>query len=100
MCQVADGLRAVRADPEFAALERELPRLRETLSSVRSVTVGVNLGPDLAPESATILELSTEPIEGRRSLLWRLAGANGADRGLTPLQRGEAGPLGRPNELV
>lgn len=103
----SEGLRSVTAElhelrtsSEFEALERELPRLRETLSSIRSVTVGVNLGPDLAPQSATILELGTTPIEGRRALLFRLLGGAGEERGLTPLQRGEAGPLGRPNELV
>jgi DNA mismatch repair protein MutS len=97
---VAEGLRDLRSGAEFESLERELPRLRETLSSVRSVTLGVNLGPDLTPQSATILELGTEPIEGRRALVWRLLGGEAPDRGLTPLQRGEAGPLGRPNELV
>src|SRR5205807_2603805 len=84
---VADGLRELRTSAEFEALERELPRLRKTLGSVRSVTVGVNLGPDLAPESATILELGTTPVEGRRGLLWRLLGADrvgqlGAELGL------------------
>ena len=97
---VAVGLRELRTSPEFAALELELPRLRETMSSVQSVIVGVNLGPDLAPRSATILELATTPIEGRRALLWRLLGANSAERGMTPLHRGEGGPLGRSNELV
>jgi DNA mismatch repair ATPase MutS len=100
---VAEGLSGLRTSPEFVALERELPRLREILSSVRSVTLGVNLGPDLTPQSATILDLGSEPIEGRRALLWRLLGGGGSDvssRGLTPLQHGEAGPLGRPNELV
>src|SRR5712691_9681501 len=103
----SEGLRSVglrlhdlRGTPEFASLERELPGLRETLSSVRSVTVGVNLGPDLSPESATILELGTLPVEGRRRLLWRLLGGSTNNQGLTPLQRGESGPLGRPNELV
>lgn len=103
----SEGLRAIgrkldelRRQPEFIALARELPALRATLSSVRSVTVGVNLGPDLVPESATILELGTTAIEGRRALLWRLLGGGTPNGGLTPLQRGEGGPLGRPNELV
>ena len=103
----SEGLRAVgarldemRSTAEFASLERELPALRERLSSVRSVTIGVNLGPDLAPESATILELGDTPVEGRRGLLWRLLGSGIDNQGLTPLQRGEGGPLGRPNELV
>jgi DNA mismatch repair protein MutS len=83
------------------ALQTQLPALRATLASVRSVTIGVNIGPDLAPVSATILGFSDEAIEGRRALVWRLlGGAQPAGRGVTPLQRGEAGPLGRPNELV
>ena len=101
------GLRALavqlqdqRHAPEFAALERELPALRHKLDSVRSVTIGVNLGPDLSPESATILDLGATPIQGRRGLLWRLLGGGASDQGLTALQRGEGGPLGRPNELV
>jgi hypothetical protein len=93
-------LQDLRHAPEFAALERELPALRAKLDSVRSVTIGVNLGPDLSPESATILELGATPIQGRRGLLWRLLGGGASDHGLTPLQRGEGGPLGRPNELV
>jgi len=91
---------ALRGSEAFRALERELPGLRATLASVRSVTIGLNLGPDLQPQSATILGLSDQPIEGRRGLLERLLGGSGAGRGLSPLQRGEAGPLGRPNELV
>jgi hypothetical protein len=94
------ALANMRGTPELASLERELPAFRATLASVRSVTVGVNLAPDLTPESATILDLGTAPIEGRRALLWRLFGGGADKQGLTPLQRGEGGPLGRPNELV
>jgi DNA mismatch repair protein MutS len=100
LVSVRTNLDAMRRAPDFAALEVELPKLRATLASVRSVILGVNLGPDLTPRSATILELRDSPIEGRRSLLWRLLGGSGTDRGLTPLQEGEASPLGRPNDLV
>jgi DNA mismatch repair protein MutS len=100
LCALRVELDELRQTSEFVSLEQELPRLRATLSSVRSVTVGVNLGPDLTPESATVLELGTTPIEGRRALLWRLLGNSAGNHGLTPLQRGEGGPLGRPNELV
>ncbi|MBV9546692.1 MAG: hypothetical protein JOY61_20175 [Chloroflexi bacterium] len=100
LLSLRDGLDAMRRAPDFAALEVELPKLRATLASVRSVILGVNLGPDLTPRSATILELRDTPIEGRRSLLWRVFGGRGTDRGLTPLQEGDASPLGRPNELV
>jgi hypothetical protein len=94
------ALEELRRTAEFASLERELPGLRATLASVRSVTIGVNLAPDLSPQSATILDLGTTPIDGRRALPWRLLGGSSDKHGLTPLQRGEDGPLGRPNELV
>jgi hypothetical protein len=103
----SDGLQSLRTSiaemrdtSEFASLERELPGLRAQLASVRSVTIGVNLGPDMTPESATILDLGTTPVDGRRGLLFRLLGGDSEKRGLTPLQRGEGGPLGRPNDLV
>ena len=93
---------AVTGAPAFVALEAELPGLRETLSQARSVTVGINLSPDLVPESATILGLSDERIEGARTLLARLLGGIDAARGITPLQRGGAsnGFTGPPNRLT
>jgi len=97
---VRASLAELRASSEFVSLRRELPELRATLSSVQSVTLGVNLGPDLAPESATILEIGSTPVDGRRALLFRLLGFGSDKQGLTPLQRGDGGPLGRPNELV
>ncbi len=59
-----DYVRGITGTPAFLALEAELPALRTTLSQARSVTVGINLTPDLAPESATILALSEERVEG------------------------------------
>lgn len=98
--QLATGVSALRSSPTFASLERALPGLRATLSSVRSVTVGINLGPDLQPNSATILGFSSEPVDGRRSLLWRLMGDAAQQRGISPLQRGDGGPRNRSNELL
>ena len=91
---------AITGAPSFLALEAELPALRTTLSQARSVTVGVNLTPDLVPESATILALSEEPVEGSRTLLGRLLGGLDASRGITPLQRGASGFTGPPNRLT
>jgi hypothetical protein len=94
---------AVTRAPAFRALEAELPALRATIAEVKSVTVGINLTADLVPESATILSLSPERIEGARTLLARLLGGLDADRGLTPLQRGTFGidgVSGQPNRLA
>jgi hypothetical protein len=99
-----DYVQVVVRAPAFLALEAELPALRETLSQARSVTVGINLTPDLVPESATILALSEERVEGSRTLLGRLLGGLDVQRGITPLQRGGpgggAGFGGQPNRLT
>lgn len=91
---------AITAAPAFQALESELPTLRATLAQIKSVTVGINLTADLLPESATILALNTERVEGRRTLLGRMLGGHDDNHGITPLQRGAAGAAGPHNELV
>ncbi len=96
-------VQAITGAPAFLALEAELPGLRATLSRARSVTIGINLTPDLVPESATILSLSEERVEGARTLLGRLLGGHDAARGITPLQRGGTignGLTGPPNGLT
>jgi hypothetical protein len=96
-----DHVRGIVGDAAFRALESELPALRSTLSQARSVTVGINLSPDLLPESATILSLSEEPVEGARTLLGRLLGGLDVTRGITPLQRAPSGGFGgQPNRLM
>ena len=94
-------VQSIASTPAFLALEAELPALRATLAQAKSVTVGINLTPDLAPESATILTLSEDRIEGARTLLGRLLGGHEAARGITPLQRtGGTGFGGQPNRLT
>jgi DNA mismatch repair protein MutS len=93
----APALRALQAavnasieTAEFAALRAELPRLREQLNEMQSITVGVNVSHDFRPESATILSIDREKIEGRSGLLGRLLGRAAAREGITRL-RGSAG---------
>lgn len=76
--------------PEFVALRDELPSLREQLNGMQSVTIGVNLSDDLRPESATILSIDAEKLEGRSGLLGRLLGREATREGITRL-RGSAG---------
>jgi DNA mismatch repair protein MutS len=100
---VHDYVRATTSSPLFRALAAELPALRATLAKVRSVTVGINLTPDLLPESATLLAFGTGRVDGRSGLLGRLFGGGEADRGLTPLRRGATDGqsfAGHPNGLV
>jgi AcrR family transcriptional regulator len=64
------------------------------------VTIGINLGPDLAPQSASILGFGTERIEGQQALLGRLLGDSaGTAHGITPLRRVERSPEGWQNDL-
>jgi DNA mismatch repair protein MutS len=98
--RVRTELQGLIASERFQALSSELPALRATLASVKSVTIGVNLGANLAPESATILAFGAERIDGRQTLLGRLLGGWGAARALTPLRQGERSPAAWQNELA
>lgn len=70
----------------FKTLQKELPSLRERVDGMQSITIGVNLSRDLRPESATILSIDSEKIEGRGGLLGRLLGRDAAGRGITKLR--------------
>lgn len=84
LCALRDYLEAHTSTPSFRALQAELPRLRATLAQLGSITIGINLTKDLSPESATVLSLNTEKVEGRAPLLERLFGKDGP-RALSPL---------------
>ena len=103
----SEGLQRVRAalerliaSDEFKALSQELPDLRAALASVKSITIGINLGSDLTPESATILTFGAERIDGRQALLGRLLGGWGAEKALTPLRKGERSVAAWQNDLA
>jgi len=79
-----EKLRSLVADAWFQQLRQELPSLRATLDRVRSVTVGINFSPSFLPESAALLSIDSDGIEGRAPFVERLFGKGGA-RGLSPL---------------
>jgi hypothetical protein len=81
-------LQALTGTEEFRALAAEIPELRKILDQARSITIGVNLSPDLMPESAAILSISPERIEGRHPILGRLLGARHEHQAITPLRSG------------
>jgi hypothetical protein len=82
----SDGLRHLHemlisreADPAFQSLAAELPALSEKISNVQSVTVGINLSPQLFPVEATLLAINSERYKGAsRSLLGKLLGKDEA----------------------
>jgi len=97
---------------EFETLRAELPALRAQLDGLQSVTIGINLSSGLQPESAAILSLDAEKVEGRSGLLQRLLGSDAGRQGITRLRAEHVGGLagyfapmrgngrGRENELV
>ncbi|HEX2186055.1 MAG TPA: hypothetical protein VHN78_11185, partial [Chloroflexota bacterium] len=92
-----DHVRELTATPEFRALQAELPTLRATIDRARSVTIGINLTDDLSPDSATVIDVSAERVEGRAPLLERLFGKEGgARRGLTTLHDVDLGNPANP----
>jgi hypothetical protein len=85
-------LSAREADPAFQSLAAELPALGEKIRNIQSVTLGVNLGPQLQPVEATLLSINSERYKGAtKSLLGKLLGVparkDEADeyQGLAPL---------------
>lgn len=88
------SMQALAESTEFESLRTELPALLAQLEGMQSITIGVNLSRDLRPESATILSIDAEKVEGRRSLLGRLLGQGSAGRGITRLRGEPRGPVG------
>lgn len=86
-CIHSDGLRrlhemliAREADPAFQSLAAELPALSEKIGNVQSVTLGVNLSPQLLPVEATLLAINSQRYKGAsRSLLGKLLGKDEPD---------------------
>lgn len=104
----ATGLRSLRAamsslaqDADVVALRAELPALRELIAEASSVTIGLNLGRDLQPEAATIVELNRFKFKGVRSLIGRLlpGTTSAAPATIGPLHEVGAVTLRRDSQL-
>lgn len=84
---LADELERIVAEPDFVEMAAELPRLRAEIRQVVSVTIGVNLSPDLKPVAATLLSLNKERFRGPR-FFRKLWGVDEYEdrRGISPLR--------------
>ncbi|MYE27904.1 MAG: hypothetical protein F4X87_11970, partial [Chloroflexi bacterium] len=83
---LARELRRIVSEPAFVQMTEELPQLRAEIRQVVSVTIGVNLSPDLKPVAATLLSINKERFRGPRFFrkLWGID--DEADwRGITTL---------------
>jgi len=69
----------------FQQMAEELPTLRANVREIVSVTIGVNLSPDLKPIGATLLSLNKHRFKGPR-FFRKLWGIDDEERGITPLR--------------
>jgi DNA mismatch repair protein MutS len=93
----------IQNDPTFRSLVRELPGLLSRVRGVLSITVGINLTPDLLPESATLLSVNDQQFT-EAPLLKALLGNAGDYEAVMPLHsvplfRGDKGG-GAPNPML
>lgn len=72
--EVQQNLADLVADPNFKALQADLPTLREPLDRITSLTVGINLDVELRPESAVLLSINDFKIGAGVSWLLRVMG--------------------------
>ncbi|MDE2637999.1 MAG: hypothetical protein OXI30_16665 [Chloroflexota bacterium] len=63
---LARELGRIVGEPAFVQMTEELPQLRAEIRQVVSVTIGVNLSPDLKPVAATLLSINKERFRGPR----------------------------------
>lgn len=68
-----DRLQEISGEATFQSLEQNLPGLLKRLSSVPSITIGVNLDNELRPVEVTLLSVNEKPFKGG-SLLQQLIG--------------------------
>jgi DNA mismatch repair protein MutS len=77
---------AIRAEPGFLAMARELPKLRARYDTIASITIGVNLDEGLHPVEATLLAIRNKPYR-KGTFLARLFGKGSPEdeMGIAPL---------------
>jgi DNA mismatch repair protein MutS len=98
-----DQIVAVEQDGAFQSLVEELPALLSRVRGVVSITVGINLDPDLHPEAATLLSVNDQKF-AEAPLLRMLLGHNGEYEAVMPLHSVPTIPArrdgGTPNRML
>jgi len=61
-----EKLTEIITNPQFMQMVEELPKLRANVREIVSVTIGVNLSPDLRPVGVTLLSLNKHEFKGPR----------------------------------
>ncbi len=79
LLRLRENLLALVNNPDFQALRDDLPELRAPLEKITSLTVGINLDPDLKPISAALMAINSHPISEPLSFLEKLIGVSSED---------------------
>ncbi len=86
--KLAEQMARTAQDPLFQQMAAELPELRERIREIVSVTIGVNLSPDLRPVAATLLSINRRRFKGPRFFRKLWGGDDGEEmRGIGPLHQ-------------
>jgi len=72
---LSSEVQRIQSDEKYQNLTRELPRLLETLRATRSLTIGVNLDPQLQPVEAALLSVNNTTFDSS-SFLDKFFGKN------------------------
>ena len=86
LLRLLDFLSAVRTQPAFLQMAKELPRLRAKYNTIAGISIGVNLDAGLHPVEATLLSIHHKPFrEG--TFLGKLFGRGSREdeTGIAPL---------------
>ena len=99
--ELAAALQRLVNEPAFRQMAEELPALRADIRQIVSVTIGVNLSPDLKPVAATLLSLNKTRFRGPR-FFRRLWGVDDDDerRGISTLYEAPAAQLYRNGRIL
>ena len=93
--QLQQNLLVIINSENFKDLQVKLPEMQRPLQHFASLTVGINLDPQLRPISAILLSINEHSFTEARTLLARLLGVGGNDEdesGIAALHRTPADP--------
>jgi len=99
MRQLRENIQAITRDASFQKLRTELPELQRPLQRFSSLTIGINLDPQLLPTSAVLLSINEHTFGEARSFIGRLLGSPSdetLETGIAPLHLTPTNPEYRP----
>lgn len=98
---LAAALQSIVNEPAFRQMTEELPPLRAEIRQVVSVSIGVNLSPDLKPVAATLLSLNKQRFRGPRFFrkFWGIDEERD-QRGISPLRESPDAGLFRQGGIL